>query len=97
MLRSCPEHVVDNAAQQRLTDATMPGMSGMELAERAQVPQPSMTILVASGFAENLAHYDWTVLEKPYGRDQLAQAVRHTPGQAASRRRPTQPPHEALP
>ena len=80
-----------------LTDATMPGMSGMELAEHALVLHPSMKILVASGFAENLAHCGWPVLEKPYSRDQLAQAVRHTLDQAASHRRPTPPPHEALP
>lgn len=78
-----------------LTDATMPGMSGMDLAQQGLLLHPGMKVLVASGFAENLAHCGYIVLEKPYSRDQLAQAVRRVLDQPAQSRGVMQKPYEA--
>jgi len=78
-----------------LTDATMPGMSGMDLAQQGLLLHPGMKVLVASGFAENLAHCGYIVLEKPYSRDQLAQAVRRVLDQPAQSRVVMQKPYEA--
>jgi nitrogen-specific signal transduction histidine kinase/CheY-like chemotaxis protein len=58
-----------------LTDVTMPGMSGMELAERALALHPGLRVLLASGFAEDMLPGAWPLLEKPYSREQLAHAV----------------------
>jgi CheY-like chemotaxis protein len=59
-----------------LTDVTMPGMSGTELAEQASSLQPGIKIVLASGFAADMLRTGWPLLEKPYSRNQLAQIVR---------------------
>jgi signal transduction histidine kinase/ActR/RegA family two-component response regulator len=63
-----------------LTDVAMPGMSGVELAQRARVIAPDMGILFASGYAdvrmfgEELS--EETVLKKPFRVAEVAARVR---------------------
>jgi PAS domain S-box-containing protein len=72
------------AAQERsvdllLTDQTMPGGSGLELARRLGELRPGVPAVVMSGFAAGVsglqpAGIDW--LQKPFGADALLGAVR---------------------
>lgn len=58
-----------------------PGLRGTELARRAQGSRPELAVLLMSGFSEELLQADresppgWELLRKPYGRDELAQAI----------------------
>jgi PAS domain S-box-containing protein len=58
-----------------------PGMRGTELAHQAQASRPSMAVLLMSGFSEELLQADresppgWELLRKPYGREELADAI----------------------
>jgi len=67
-----------------LTDYMMPGMSGGQLAAEARALDPSLPILLASGFAEldGLIGTEWPRLRKPYSLGHLSAAL------AAFRRRP---------
>jgi PAS domain S-box-containing protein len=65
-----------------LTDIVMPGeMNGIALAERVAADWPTTKIVLVSGFpgstlnAMNLASRSMRLLNKPYRRDELAQAV----------------------
>ena len=64
-----------------LTDVTMPGMRGTELATRLAARQPGLRVLLMSGFADasvlDTALSNGTgYLPKPYSSEGLAQAVR---------------------
>ncbi|RBI70523.1 hybrid sensor histidine kinase/response regulator [Roseovarius sp. TE539] len=66
-----------------LTDIVMPGgMNGRELAEKAQLAQPSLKILFTSGYTENAIVHQGrldpgvALLSKPYTRLELATKVR---------------------
>jgi PAS domain S-box-containing protein len=62
-----------------MTDVSMPGMSGIELAQRAVAMHPELEILFASGNAIPLHAefaFKWQALRKPYTLDQLRVAVR---------------------
>jgi CheY-like chemotaxis protein len=67
-----------------LTDVVMPGMSGRELVERLLPVYPWLRVLFMSGYTEDtilqhrVSELGLTVLEKPFTRDDLALAVRHT-------------------
>lgn len=56
-----------------ITDYSMPGMNGGELARRVREIYPGMPILIASGYAELPAGLDLDVarLGKPYTQEQL--------------------------
>ncbi|MDI1259104.1 PAS domain S-box protein [Aquabacterium sp.] len=65
-----------------LTDIALgPGMRGMELAKIAQARWPALAIILMSGFSSELldanrdAPEHWELLQKPYGRDELANAI----------------------
>jgi len=65
------------------TDIVMPGgMNGWELAERAQQIRPALRLLFTSGYAlETLVargriHPETAILNKPYGRPELARRLR---------------------
>ncbi|MDO9003378.1 MAG: PAS domain S-box protein [Aquabacterium sp.] len=69
-------------AQLLLTDIALgPGMRGMELAKIAQARWPALAIILMSGFSSELldanrdAPEHWELLQKPYGRDELANAI----------------------
>ena len=63
------------------TDVNMPGMDGIALARRARGLRPDTSVIVTSGRraipAEQLPK-DGTFLPKPYGSEQLANAVEQT-------------------
>ncbi len=61
-----------------LTDIIMPGQSdGVTLAGEATALQPSLRVLLASGFPGDIlnAGRQWPLLEKPYARSDLARMV----------------------
>ena len=65
-----------------LTDIALgPGMRGIELARLAEQRLPGLAVILMSGFSSELldANRDapghWELLKKPYGRDELADAV----------------------
>ena len=60
-----------------ITDYSMPGMTGGELAKAARALIPNLPILIASGYAELPAGVDLEVarLGKPYTQDQLATEI----------------------
>jgi signal transduction histidine kinase len=60
-----------------ITDHAMPGMTGGQLAEAIHKLIPGMPIILATGFADLPGSYaqDLPRLSKPYGPDELAQAL----------------------
>jgi signal transduction histidine kinase len=60
-----------------LTDYMMPGMSGAQLAEQAQVIAPALSVPLASGFTEldGSVGTAWPWLRKPYSLTGLADAL----------------------
>jgi PAS domain S-box-containing protein len=60
------------------TDVMMPGMSGVELAEKAQEMRPDLPVLLASGYSEEVAGGSaraFETLAKPYGAATLGAAL----------------------
>jgi CheY-like chemotaxis protein len=71
--------IVDGAADidVLMTDQAMPGMTGLQLAQRVLEKRPHLPVIVASGFAEmetNLVQR-WRRLPKPFRRAELADAL----------------------
>ena len=60
-----------------ITDYSMPGMTGLELAEAARALHPTLPILLVTGYAElpDGIEHSFRQLEKPYGEDDLARRV----------------------
>jgi signal transduction histidine kinase len=64
------------------TDAVLPGISGPELARRAQQLRPELRVLYTSGYTQNELHRQEVLgpgvllLPKPYTREQLCRQVR---------------------
>jgi CheY-like chemotaxis protein len=64
-----------------LTDVTMPGLSGQEVADRLRLQRPSLRVLYMSGFAQPLLTSkgtigpDVTLVEKPFTRRSLLAKV----------------------
>jgi len=63
-----------------LTDISMPGMDGVELAQRLQRRYPDLRVLLASGYSERLLGLDLDaarlrLLAKPYRAAELVDAV----------------------
>ena len=60
------------------SDIVMPGTNGIELARSIHADHPGVPVLLATGYSEDLlkgAAADFTVLAKPYGPTDLAEAV----------------------
>jgi FixJ family two-component response regulator len=73
-----------------VTDLQMPGMSGVELHNRLQKANSPLSVVVVTGVAEGAARQTLLaggamILEKPYTRGDLLQAIQS--GLAASARR----------
>ncbi|MET0961769.1 MAG: PAS domain S-box protein [Noviherbaspirillum sp.] len=69
--------LLDAAAPDLLiTDISLPGMSGLALAEKARSLLPQLTVIVASGQAEQLSLPGAVLLLKPYNGAALAAALR---------------------
>lgn len=51
-----------------LSDVTMPGISGPELAKQLKALRPEMKILLMSGYAEGMLilNYGWYFVQKPF-------------------------------
>jgi PAS domain S-box-containing protein len=61
-----------------LSDVTMPGMSGVELAREVALRHPNVRILLSSGYSDGLDTHPpgvKAVLPKPLGRKELALAI----------------------
>jgi two-component system cell cycle sensor histidine kinase/response regulator CckA len=63
-----------------LTDVVMPGMSGLQLAQRAADLRPQLRLLFMSGFPRDLWEQgeidsDLTIIEKPFDAEQLLRKV----------------------
>lgn len=74
------------------TDVIMPGsVSSRVLADRAKELRPGIKILFTSGYTENTIVHNGRLdlgvqlISKPYGRDQLAQKIRHVLNRPDSR------------
>ena len=66
------------------TDVLMPGLSGIELADRARALNPALPVLLASGYSAEIVSgraRDYETLAKPYGVASLSAAL------AAARRK----------
>lgn len=59
-----------------LTDLMMPGgIDGIALAGKATALRPTLPILLSSGFAGDMVHAAWPLLQKPYSQAELAREV----------------------
>ncbi|MES2102749.1 MAG: response regulator [Pseudomonadota bacterium] len=68
-----------------LTDVSLPGISGIELARQLIVTQPKVQVVFASGYgAKMMQHikFDSRVLPKPYDLEQIQQLLRELSGSA---------------
>lgn len=60
-----------------MTDHGLPDMTGSELAEKARQQRPTLPVLFASGYAENIdVPADMHVIGKPFSIDQLRDKVK---------------------
>lgn len=60
-----------------ITDYSMPGMNGLQLAEAARAMRPGLPILLATGYAElpDGQGTDLLLLEKPFQQEELARKI----------------------
>lgn len=61
-----------------LTDINLPGMSGIDLANLAVKHMPTMKVIFVSGYGYLVADktdFDFVLLSKPYGLQQLTDAI----------------------
>ena len=65
-----------------ITDYAMPGMTGIQFAERVKERWPGLPIILASGFAEVPEDFAQDIfrLPKPYGRADLIRALEEATG-----------------
>lgn len=82
----------DETVELLFTDVVMPGgMNGRELADQARSIRPGLPVLFTSGYSENvIMHHgrldpDVHLLQKPYGRHQLAAKLRQVLGERPRR------------
>ncbi len=68
-----------------LTDHAMPGMTGLELAERLRRERPDLPVALTTGFAEATGAGPWLPrLNKPYRQEELAALVHRLTRAAAA-------------
>jgi PAS domain S-box-containing protein len=69
-----------------VTDHAMPGMTGLELAERLRRERPGLPVVLATGYADLAGGPPWLPrLDKPYRQEELAATVaRMLPGSRAA-------------
>jgi DNA-binding NtrC family response regulator len=68
-----------------ITDFSMPGMNGVELARAARRLRPGLPVMVASGYADlpEGVEEDYPRLEKPFDERRLAACLAQVLGEAA--------------
>jgi FixJ family two-component response regulator len=59
-----------------VTDLSMPGMRGSDLARSLLARHPAIAVLCMSGFAGQDATDEWPILQKPFAPEALLEAVR---------------------
>ena len=67
-----------------VTDITLPGLSGRELADRARAARPDLHVLFISGSTPEDADEPADFLRKPFGPSELADRVWHLLGRPAA-------------
>ena len=68
---------LNNHIDLMMTDKGLPGMDGLELANRAREIRPALPILFASGYAETIeVPSDMHAIGKPFSIDQLRDKVK---------------------
>ena len=70
------------------SDVVMPGMSGLELAERLAELRPELPVLLATGYSENIARGGvcrFAVVSKPYDAGSLSRGIAATTGKQGER------------
>jgi PAS domain S-box-containing protein len=82
VLAASAEEALGRLAQEQgidlvLTDHAMPGMTGLELAERLRRERPDLPVALATGYAEATTTPNWLPrLNKPYRQEELDELVR---------------------
>jgi PAS domain S-box-containing protein len=77
----CAEAALDRLAEDGidliLSDVVMPGMSGVELAQKVQEDYPTVPILLATGYSDEIVKRgsEFSVLLKPFGAADLSKAM----------------------
>ena len=77
----CAEAALDRLAEDGidliLSDVVMPGMSGVELAQKVQEDYPTVPILLATGYSDVIVKRgsEFSVLLKPFGAADLSKAM----------------------
>ena len=79
--RSALRFLEANAAEVDVvfSDVVMPGMTGVEMAERLRLRHPGLPVVLTSGYSHVLAKegsHGFTLLHKPYSIDQLSRVLR---------------------
>jgi PAS domain S-box-containing protein len=74
------DHLAENADYFHVvfTDVVMPGMSGIELAQRVRSLYPDLPVVLTSGYSHVLARngtYGFELLHKPYSVEQVSQVL----------------------
>ncbi len=76
------EEALDSLEEQQadilISDVSLPGISGVELAKKVHAALPQVKIILSSGYGESIASqlkFEVTVLSKPYSLTQLAEAL----------------------
>jgi CheY-like chemotaxis protein len=72
------QHAAENAFDVVFTDVVMPGMSGLELAERLRELQPSLPIVLTTGYSDEVSTSGTgglPVVFKPYRVDTLTDVL----------------------
>jgi len=70
------------------SDVMMPGISGIELAQRLRATNPTLPVILASGYSHVLAEegsHGFELLRKPYTVDRLSTILRRAIASARSR------------
>lgn len=69
------------------SDVVMPGRSGIELARSLSIARPDQRVLLATGYSKEVSSGDaagFRVIQKPYGAQSLANAIRQCLGEPPS-------------
>jgi CheY-like chemotaxis protein len=88
----------DGQIDMLITDLVMPGINGIDLAVRLRAARPGIAVMFISGYGDNelvrrcLADSDAELLVKPFGANDLLDAVNRTLAQRGAR--PQAQPHD---